>query len=126
MGRIVVLGPFSFDTKVNGQNYLKLFNEEVIYLIPMTVLFQNQFHENQFQLLWWAQDDAPCHGLLAAHVRLNHLFGERVLSLHNNNEWLPRSPDLNPCDFFLWSYLKEEGFYNSSRKFESPTAKNNS
>ena len=20
----------------------------------------------------------------------------------------PRSPDLNPCDFFLWGYMKEE------------------
>ena len=20
--------------------------------------------------------------------------------------WPPRSPDLNPCDFFLWGYLK--------------------
>ena len=119
-----MLGPFSFDRKVNGQNYLKFFNE-VIYLIPMTVLFQNQFHENRFQLLWRAQDEAACHGLLAVHARLNHLFGEIVLTLHNN-EWLPRSPDLNPCDFFLWSYLKDKGFYNSSRKFESPTANNNS
>ena len=22
--------------------------------------------------------------------------------------WPPRSPDLNPCDFYLWSYMKEE------------------
>ena len=21
--------------------------------------------------------------------------------------WPPRSPDLNPCDFFLWGFLKE-------------------
>ena len=47
-----------------------------------------------FLRLWWAQDEAPCHGLLAVHARLNQLFGERVLSLHNNNKWLARSPDL--------------------------------
>ena len=23
-------------------------------------------------------------------------------------EWPPRSPDLTPCDFFLWGYLKNE------------------
>ena len=22
--------------------------------------------------------------------------------------WLPRSPDLNPCDYFLWGYLKDK------------------
>jgi hypothetical protein len=25
-------------------------------------------------------------------------------------KWLPRSPDLTPCDFFLWGYVKEHVF----------------
>jgi hypothetical protein len=25
-------------------------------------------------------------------------------------KWPPRSPDLTPCDFFLWSYVKEQVF----------------
>ena len=25
-------------------------------------------------------------------------------------EWPPRSPDLTPCDFFLWGYLKGKVF----------------
>ena len=24
------------------------------------------------------------------------------------DEWSPHSPDLNPCDFFLWGYLKSK------------------
>ena len=24
----------------------------------------------------------------------------------NKDSWPPRSPDLNPCDFYLWGYLK--------------------
>ena len=76
----------------------------------MTVLFQNRFHENRFQRLWWAQDGTPCHGLLAVRGRLIQLFGKRVLTLHNNNEWPPRSPDLIPCDFFLWGHLKDKVF----------------
>ena len=67
----------------------------------MIVLFQNQFYENRFQCLWWAQDGAPCHWLLAVSARLNQLFGERVSSLHNNTEWPPRSPELIPCDFLF-------------------------
>ena len=31
------------------------------------------------------------------------LFGEKFM---DKNRWPPRSPDLNPCDFYLWGYLK--------------------
>ena len=30
-------------------------------------------------------------------------FGKKLV---DKNLWLPRSPDLNPCDFYLWGYLK--------------------
>ena len=33
-------------------------------------------------------------------------FGERVVALSHAVEWPPRSPDLTPLDFFLWSYIK--------------------
>jgi hypothetical protein len=25
-------------------------------------------------------------------------------------EWPPRSPDITPCDFFLWEYVKDQAF----------------
>ncbi len=25
--------------------------------------------------------------------------------------WPPRSPDLNPCDFYLWGYLRSKIYY---------------
>ncbi|KAJ4438613.1 hypothetical protein ANN_14560 [Periplaneta americana] len=31
-------------------------------------------------------------------------MGNQDLALHF---WPPRSPDLTPCDFFLWGYVKE-------------------
>ena len=76
----------------------------------MTVLFQNQFHKNLFQRLWWDQDGAPYHGLLAVCPKLNQDFGERVSSLHNNTEWLPRSPDLISCDLFSLRLFKRQVF----------------
>ena len=92
----------------------------------MIVLFQNQFHENRFQRLWWAQDGPPCHGLLAVCATLNLLFGERVLSLDNNIEWPPRSLDLSPWDFFHWGYLKDKVFITPPESLnECPTANNN-
>ena len=30
-------------------------------------------------------------------------FGEKFI---DKKRWPPRSPDLNPCDFYLWGYLK--------------------
>ena len=33
----------------------------------------------------------------------------RVVGLGHDIEW-PRSPDLTPCDFFLWGYVKNKVF----------------
>ena len=47
---------------------------------------------------------------------LYEMFNLRVMS-HRFTErhdcgrlWPPHSPDINPCDFFLWGFLKEKGF----------------
>ena len=29
-----------------------------------------------------------------------------------NWKWPPRSPDLNPCDFFLWEAIKEKVYFD--------------
>ena len=31
-----------------------------------------------------------------------------VLGLHHDVEWPPRSPNINPCDFFLWGHIKSK------------------
>ena len=61
-----------------------------------------------FRRLWWAQDGAPAHRLIRVRNRLEELFGNRVIALNHRVEWPPRSPDLTPCDFFLWGYLKSK------------------
>ena len=35
-------------------------------------------------------------------------FGDRTISLNHPHKWSPRSPDLAPCDYFFWGYLKSE------------------
>ena len=32
--------------------------------------------------------------------------------------WPPRSPDLNPCDYFLWGYLKSKVYYPLPKTIE--------
>jgi hypothetical protein len=41
---------------------------------------------------------------------LKEMFPGRVVSLHEAVPWPPRSPDLSPCDSFLWGYLKAAVF----------------
>ncbi|GBN67643.1 hypothetical protein AVEN_235974-1 [Araneus ventricosus] len=57
------------------------------------------------------QDGAPPHiaypfkSLLSMHFEI-----DRIISLHFPTNWPPKSLDLNPCDFWLWGYLKHAVF----------------
>ena len=31
-----------------------------------------------------------------------------MIALNHPREWPPRSPDLTPCDYFLWGYIKSK------------------
>lgn len=61
--------------------------------------------------LTWTQDGAPCHTERRNIAYLSRQFGGRLVSKGADREWPPRSPDLNPCDFFLWGYLKSRVYY---------------
>ena len=62
--------------------------------------------------LWWQQDGAPCHVTQQNMQYLDSQFQNRIISRNSINgiDWPARSPDLNPCDFFLWGYLKSKVF----------------
>jgi hypothetical protein len=46
------------------------------------------------------------------------MFPGRLISLRGDVEWLAQSPDLSPCEFFLWGYLKEKVFKHRPRSLE--------
>jgi hypothetical protein len=46
------------------------------------------------------------------------MFPGRVVSLHEAVPWPPRLPDLSPCDFFLWGYLKAAVFKHRPRTLD--------
>ena len=54
-----------------------------------------------------------CHTMNMNLRLLDEEFDGRVVSRRaiRGQEWPPRSPDLNPCDFFLWGYLKWGCFF---------------
>ena len=101
-----LIGPYFFEGSVNGQNYLVMLNEEIF---PQLVhKFGSQFENGHFVRLWWAQDGAPAHNALETRDWLKEFFPNHVVALNHAVEWPPRSPDLTPCDFFLWGYVKSK------------------
>ena len=95
-----------FEGSVNGQNYLAMLNEQVF---PELVRkFGDQFDDDHFARLWWAQDGAPAHNALVIRDWLEEFFPNHVVALNHSVEWPPRSPDLTLCDFFLWGYVKSK------------------
>ncbi|GBM04730.1 hypothetical protein AVEN_20179-1 [Araneus ventricosus] len=54
------------------------------------------------------EDDAPPHIPNPVKRLLRMHFGnDRIISLHFPTNWQPRSPDLNPCDFWLCGWFSE-------------------
>lgn len=45
----------------------------------------------------------------------SHFRGDRIFLRNFPNKWLPRSPDLNPCNFWFWGFLKDRAYEGSIR-----------
>ena len=72
-------------------------NDNIPQLIEQ---LDNQFQDGSVQRLWWAQDGASAHQLIAARSSLLEIFQNRLIALHLPTEWPPRSSDLAPCNYF--------------------------
>ena len=53
------------------------------------------------------QDGAPAHTAIASRRFIQDIFDDRVVGRFLPTEWSPRSPDLTPCDYFLWGFVKD-------------------
>ena len=101
-----MIGPYFFNRNVNGATYLEML--ETFVFPAVSRVYQRYgpiFHD-----IWWMQDGAPCHRSRIVTRALQGRFENRFVSLNQDIEWPPRSPDLTPCDFFLWGYLKQKVF----------------
>jgi len=93
-----VIGPLFFEETVNGARYLDM--------------LKNQFWPALLRLrlekeLVFMQDGAPPHFAKVVTTWLNEKFPGRWMGRGSPNmPWAPRSPDITPCDFFLWGFIK--------------------
>jgi inhibitor of nuclear factor kappa-B kinase subunit alpha len=99
-----VIGPYVFKETVNSQRYLSLLkNKFVPALRKKTENMQN---------VWFMQDGATAHTSNTVLEYLHEIFGDKVISRRYpevndcGQSWPAHSPDLNPCDYFLWGFLK--------------------
>jgi hypothetical protein len=76
--------------------------------------FLNQLDE-ELRFGIYQQDGASCHISAASMAEIESFFPGRVIS---KGLWPPRSPDLTPPDFFLWSHLKGRVYMNRPRTLE--------
>lgn len=101
-----LIGPF--EEIVNSERYLSMLRNNFIPQLLATAL--------PFNTQWFMQDGARPHTANIVLDFLHEIFGTRVISLrfpgrfNGGQFWPPNSPDLNPCDFFLWGSLKEKIF----------------
>ena len=98
-----IIGPYFFHddarrtTTVTGENYLEMLQK---FFLPE--LRNNASVEN----CYFQQDGAPAHYARKVRDYLNQLFPDRWIGHRGPLEWATRSPDLTPCNFFLWGSLR--------------------
>ncbi|GFX16657.1 transposable element tc3 transposase [Trichonephila clavipes] len=84
---------------ITGQRYASLLRNKIIPDLQARQCLSR---------IIFMQDGAPPHITRCVKDVLKHHFTEeRVISRQFSHLWPPRSPDLNPCDFWLWGHLKQ-------------------
>jgi len=95
----ILLGPYKID-HLNGVTYLNFLEND----------FEEMFDDNIplsiSNKIYFMQDGAPAHYSLTVRDYLDERFPEKWIGRRGSIAWPARSPDLTPCDFFLWGYLK--------------------
>ena len=67
---------------------------------------------------WFMQDGATPHTANATLELLRQKFGDRVISRRTDIPWAAHSPDLNPLDFFLWGYAKDNVYADNPQTLQ--------
>jgi hypothetical protein len=95
-----LVGPFELPSRLDGDTYKSFLEDNLPILLGdvnlelrRTMVFQN--------------DGAPCHYATQVRRHLDQTYPNRWIGRRGPIAWPPRSPDLNPIDFFIWGYFKE-------------------
>ncbi|KAL1497172.1 hypothetical protein ABEB36_008172 [Hypothenemus hampei] len=101
LSRVGIIGPYFFE-----ENEVAVTVTSARYLNMIQNFFLPNLNERGLGDIWFQQDGATAHTAAPVMRVLREHFPGRLISLRGDIQWPPRSPDLAPCDFFLWGYLK--------------------
>lgn len=93
------IGPYLLRQTMNGDRYLEMLRN---YVWPVVSEWEGA------ERIIFMQDGAPPHFHLDVRAWLNATFPNKWIGRGGPQFWPARSPDLTPCDFFLWGWAKEQ------------------
>lgn len=100
-----VIGPHFIEGRVDGPSYARFLEERLPELL-------NDLPQQVREEMIFQQDGHPAHYSRVARAVLDREYPQRWIGLYGPREWPPRSPDLTPCDFFLWGFVKDKVYRN--------------
>lgn len=107
-----IIGPVELPEVLNGERYLTFLRETLPQLL-------NEVGDDEFRQEMWLQNDGcPAHYALPVRRFLNESYPGRWIGRLGPILWPPRSPDLNPLDFFYWGCLKDKVYAKPIRNLE--------
>jgi hypothetical protein len=105
-----IMGPYVFEEEnraatVNSERYVSMLQN----------FFAPALEEPGLENVWFQQDGATAHTARASMQVSREMFPGHLISLRGDIPWPARSPDLTPCNFFLWGYLKAKVYKHRPR-----------
>lgn len=112
VGHFGIIGPYFFEENgvtvtVNSARYVHMLET---YLKP-----QLRRRGINVKNVYFQQDGATAHTAAASMRVVKKMFPGKLISRFGDVPWPPRSPDLSPCDYFLWGYLKARVYVHKPR-----------
>jgi hypothetical protein len=99
------LRPFFFEETINADRYLEMLQTHVRPQLA---------NKRKLSSTIFMQDGAPPHFATRVRDYLCATFSEeRVISRGCAHPWPPRSPDINPLDYWFWGWLKAKVYHNN-------------
>ncbi|KAJ4435156.1 hypothetical protein ANN_23732 [Periplaneta americana] len=94
-----LVGPHVLVNRLTGQAYTNFLENTIPHVLEDTPLINRQH-------IHFLHDGAPAHFSRTVRRYLDRRFPNRWIGRSGPIAWPPRSPDLNPVDFYLWGHLK--------------------
>ena len=93
-----LLGPHILPARLNSAKYARFLRRDLPLLLEDVCLATRRN-------MWLLHDGAPVH-MGRAIPAIQRIWGNRVIARNGAVAWPPRSPDLNPMDFYVWGHMK--------------------